>query len=100
MSSQNEESSAVQATAKKLEKLHNIERVKFKNARMVLTLCVLIQDIIKMLGLAAGAIEELSKESPSAEVVEYKTKDFVKTLEVSVTRVCIGIIGKGQYEHK
>ena len=36
-----------------------------------------------MLALVAGAIDELSKDSPSAEVVEYKTKDFVKTLEVS-----------------
>ncbi len=36
-----------------------------------------------MLDLAAGAVEELSKESPSSEVVEYKTKDFVKTLEVA-----------------
>lgn len=40
-----------------------------------------------MLSLAAGAIEELSKESPSSEVVEYKTKDFVKTLEVSACLV-------------
>ena len=42
----------------------------------------MMKDIIKMLGLAAGAIDELSKENPSAEAVEYKTKDFVKTLEV------------------
>ena len=36
-----------------------------------------------MLRLAAEAMEELSKDSPSSEVVEYKTKDFVKTLEVN-----------------
>lgn len=35
-----------------------------------------------MLNLAAGAVEELSKDSPSGEIVEYKTKDFVKTVEV------------------
>ena len=35
-----------------------------------------------MLSLAAGAVEELSKDSPSGEIVEYKTKDFVKTVEV------------------
>lgn len=35
-----------------------------------------------MLTMAADAIQELSKESPSAEVVEYRTKDFLKTLEV------------------
>ena len=37
-----------------------------------------------MLSLAADAVEELSKDSPSGEVVEYKTKDFLKTLEVHV----------------
>lgn len=36
-----------------------------------------------MLILAAGAVEELSKDNPSSEIVEYKTKDFVKTVEVS-----------------
>lgn len=36
-----------------------------------------------MLNLAAGAVEELSKDNPSGEIVEYKTKDFVKTVEVS-----------------
>ena len=35
-----------------------------------------------MLNLAAGAVEELSKDNPSGEIVEYKTKDFVKTVEV------------------
>ena len=44
-----------------------------------------------MLSLAADAVEELSKESPSGEVVEYKTKDFLKTLEVyiHVESVCL-----------
>lgn len=35
-----------------------------------------LQDISLMLSLAADAVEELSKDSPSGEVVEYKTKDF------------------------
>ena len=35
-----------------------------------------------MLSLASDAVEELSKEKPSGEMVEYKTKDFLKTLEV------------------
>ena len=35
-----------------------------------------------MLSLAADAVEELSKENPSSEVVEYKTKDFLRTLQV------------------
>ena len=39
-----------------------------------------------MLGLAAEAVEELSKDSPSSEMVEYKTKDFVKTVEVMWTQ--------------
>lgn len=34
-----------------------------------------------MLKLAAESIEELAKENPSSEIVEYKTKDFLKTLE-------------------
>ena len=37
-----------------------------------------------MLKLAAESIEELAKENPSSEIVEYKTKDFLKTLEVGV----------------
>ena len=36
-----------------------------------------------MLGLAADAVKELSKDKPSGDIVEYKTKDFIKTLEVS-----------------
>jgi len=86
-STQSEESSSILATAKKLDKLHNIERVN--EVALLLWVCSktgvcinVMKDIIKMLGLAAGAIDELSKESPSAEAVEYKTKDFVKTLEV------------------
>ena len=35
-----------------------------------------------MLNLAADAVVELSKENPSGEIVEYKTKDFLRTLEV------------------
>ena len=44
-----------------------------------------------MLSLAADAVEELSKESPSGEVVEYKTKDFLKTLEVNCLSVCLSV---------
>ena len=44
--------------------------------------CVIVQDIGKMLTLAADTIQELSRASPSSEVVEYKTKDFLKTVEV------------------
>jgi hypothetical protein len=39
-----------------------------------------------MLSLAAGAVEELAKDDPSGEVVEYRTKDFVKTVEVRHTQ--------------
>ena len=35
-----------------------------------------------MLSLASDAVEELTKEKPSGEVMEYKTKDFLKILEV------------------
>ena len=41
-----------------------------------------------MLSLAAGTMEELSKDSPSSEVLEYKTKGFVKTLEVN-SKLCL-----------
>ena len=34
------------------------------------------------MGLAANAVKELCKPNPSAETVEYTTKDFVKTLDV------------------
>ena len=37
-----------------------------------------------MLHLAAGTVEELAKDDPSGDIVEYKTKDFVKTVEVSI----------------
>ena len=33
--------------------------------------------------LAANAVSELCKPNPSSETVEYTTKDFVKTLDVS-----------------
>lgn len=36
-----------------------------------------------MLTLAADAIQELSRPAPSSEVVDYKTKDFLKTVEVT-----------------
>ena len=49
-----------------------------------------------MLSLAAGAMEELSKGSPSGEVLEYKTKDFVKTVEVGVGGA--GIIFGSQFQ--
>ena len=35
-----------------------------------------------MLTLAADTILELSRPTPSSEVVGYKTKDFLKTVEV------------------
>ena len=38
-----------------------------------------------MLTLAADTIHELSRPAPSSEVVEYKTKDFLKTIEVIIT---------------
>ena len=38
-----------------------------------------------MLTLAADTIHELSRPTPSSEVVEYKTKDFLKTIEVMIT---------------
>lgn len=38
-----------------------------------------------MLTLAADTIQELSRQTPSSEVVEYKTKDFLKTIEVMIT---------------
>ena len=53
-----------------------------------------------MLSLAAGAIQELSKDEPAGDIVEYKTKDFVKTVEVSTIGmttqleqvcVCVGV---------
>lgn len=59
---------------------------KFFPARVIFHLlccvCVIVQDIGKMLTLAADTIQELSRASPSSEVVEYKTKDFLKTVEV------------------
>lgn len=33
---------------------------------------------------ASEAIEELGKPQPSSEIVESKTKNFIKSLEVSV----------------
>jgi hypothetical protein len=45
--------------------------------------CV-FQEIGKMLTLAADTIHELSQPSPSSEKVDYKTKDFLKTVEVSL----------------
>ena len=41
------------------------------------------QDIAKLMSLAANAVNELCKPTPSTETVEYTTKDFVKTLDVS-----------------
>ena len=35
-----------------------------------------------MLTLAADTIHELSQPTPSSEKVDYKTKDFLKTVEV------------------
>jgi len=36
------------------------------------------------MSLAESAVRELCKSNPSSETVEYTTKDFVKTLDVSV----------------
>lgn len=44
--------------------------------------CAYVQDIGKMLTLAADTIHELSQPNPSSEKVDYKTKDFLKTVEV------------------
>lgn len=35
-----------------------------------------------MLTLASDTVHELSRPNPSSEVVDYKTKDFLKTVEV------------------
>lgn len=35
------------------------------------------------MSLAASAVKELCRPAPSSETVEYTTKDFVKTLDVS-----------------
>lgn len=35
------------------------------------------------MSLAESAVRELCKSNPSSETVEYTTKDFVKTLDVS-----------------
>ncbi|KAL5474042.1 hypothetical protein EMCRGX_G028615 [Ephydatia muelleri] len=52
------------AQLQRLEKLQSIE-----------------QDITAMLNLVSDAVEELAKDAPSAPIVEYKTKDLIKTLE-------------------
>lgn len=41
------------------------------------------QEIGALLILSAEAVEELSKDQVSVEVVQYKTKDFLRSLEVS-----------------
>ena len=47
-------------------------------------LCMyVLKDIGKMLTLAADTIHELSQPHPSSEKVDYKTKDFLKTVEVN-----------------
>lgn len=40
------------------------------------------QEIGSLLEHAAEAIEEVSKPHPSAETIEYKTKDFLRSLQV------------------
>ena len=52
-----------------------------------------VQDIGRMLSLASDAVEELSKEKPSGEMVEYKTKDFLKTLEVCTQELLPPLLG-------
>ena len=49
------------------------------------------QDIAKLMSLAANAVNELCKPTPSTETVEYTTKDFVKTLDVSCTLYIVHI---------
>ena len=44
-----------------------------------------------MLNLVSDAVEELAKDTPSAQIVEYKTKDLIKTLEVFSARTCINL---------
>ena len=41
------------------------------------------QEIGALLILSAEAVEELSKDQVSVEVVQYKTKDFLRSLEVT-----------------
>lgn len=45
------------------------------------------KDITAMLNLVSDAVEELAKDAPSAPIVEYKTKDLIKTLEVFIQPV-------------
>ncbi len=44
---------------------------------------VYVQDVGRMLSLATGSIQELSKSSPDQGLVDHKTKEFVKVLEVT-----------------
>ena len=59
---------------------------------MVWLLFFLIQDIGSLLLHLADAVDELSKQSPSSDTVEHKTKDFLKSLEVSVYRTGVPYI--------
>ena len=68
----------------RIEKLEAIEKVKpLLCVPDSLATCFSHQDIGKLMNLAASAVSELCKASPSSETVEYTTKDFVKTLDVS-----------------
>lgn len=42
----------------------------------------MFQDVCRMLSLAADSIKELGKEDPDHGLVDHKTKEFVKVLEV------------------
>ena len=75
----------------RIEKLESIEKVVIHTCNTcvhITTIQValtsqLVQDIGKLMSLAANAVSELCKPAPSTETVEYTTKDFVKTLDVS-----------------
>lgn len=41
------------------------------------------QVIAKMLGSIAAAVSEMSKDNPSADLVEEKTKEFLSSLQVT-----------------
>jgi hypothetical protein len=79
----------------KLFLVSNIFMYIYMYVCMYVCVCV-FQEIGKMLTLAADTIHELSQPSPSSEKVDYKTKDFLKTVEVSLNyyvgvNTCIAI---------
>ena len=50
-------------------------------------LIIISQEIGSLLVHAAEAIEEISKSAPTTDVVQGKTKDFLKSLEVWIQNI-------------